>query len=201
MGRECGVGLAFSQKASPKTVEIRSHSEELVYLDHRRLPVSALRKGSKFLYVEHLLDNSPLVLLMEVTADPCTFDSRGHAVAQYKELALPESLLQQFSSRYDDFSVAFGNDFYHRCISRRRDEFIPEQHERARVLAFRVRALGVVRRAATALPALVTATDSTAFTVLTGLQDSNEVEPEDSVVDVECTPPPKVAGSADVGAP
>ena len=198
----CGVGSAFLQKASPKTVEIRLESEELVYLDHHRLPVSALHQGDKFLYVERLSSGNPLVLLMEVTANPCIFDSRGHAVARYKELALPACLLQEFSSCYEIFSVEFGNDFYHRCISRRRDEFVPEQHRNTPAIALRVQVLGAVRRTGVSLSAQhFASTDSTAFSVFTGIQDSNAAEPEDSIDIIEFTPSIKATDGAKVETP
>ena len=143
----CMVGRAFiGSEQHCKTIEVRLVSEHLGYLDNRRLAVTALGKGDQFLYSEREESGRTLVLLLELEAEPCIFDSRGHAVAHYQQSAIPATLLRGFDSQFGEpCSINYGNHFYHERIGRGRLPFDPKG-ALEQAVALQVKLNGVVRR-------------------------------------------------------
>ena len=119
------------------------------YLDNRRLAVTALGKGGQFLYSEREESGRTSVLLLELEAEPCIFDSRGHAVAHYQQSAIPATPLRGFDSQFGEpHSINCGNHFYHGRIGRSRLSFDPKG-VLEQAAALQVKPNGVVRRQST----------------------------------------------------
>ena len=106
------AGVANSILDGHKTVEIRFRNKRLLSQNGAGPLLRELRPGSRFVYRERV-DGVLVALVLRVTSTPFSkHPSRGHAVETHKSSAVPESLIQQFSSDYPKYSAAWGNQFY-----------------------------------------------------------------------------------------